>query len=257
MALRTEKTSDGLKLRDTKTGKLAGAVSTKGKAAPKTLDSKNLPGAAAAGEKTSSDIEAMYAQYAATPTDNVPHMKSSILSLGKEDDEYYVRNEQVQDLFGVIHSTGDGSWRAHTEVEFDDGLQSDILEIGEFETFDEAKAWMDAILAPRMEEIVSFDSRWKSEGLSGMQKSWVARKQEHDIFWDEGTDIDRFGYRGGSMCGATRETTILADGSDCFIVEVKSLEADKNPFHLRSFNTFDKAYAFATEMTLVIDDVEW
>ena len=254
MALRTEKTSDGLKLRDTKTGKLAGAVSTKGKSAPTSLDVRNFAGAASVADKTSSDIEAMYAQYAAASVESVPRMNSSILSLEKEDDEYYVRNGRVQDLFGIIQSTGDGTWRAHTEVEFADGMQSDILELGEFETFEEAKSWMDATLAPRMEEALDFDSKWSSEGFSEMQKTWTARKKEHDIFWDENVETDAFGYQTGSMCGASRESTILADGPDCFIVEVKSSEVDRNPFHLRSFNTFNKAYAFATEMTLIIDD---
>lgn len=257
MALRTEKTSDGLKLRDTKTGKLAGAVSTKGKAAPKTLDSKNLPGTATTAVKTSSDIEAMYAQYAAAES-ALPKMESPLLELYRENEgEYYVHHKEFSELFASIDS-GDGgdSWNAVLLTRcMDDEIED--LDRETFTTFEEAQKWVDTNLSSRVEEEASFESKWATNNPLQNKKDWDERKKEHDFFWEEEISVGQWGTPVGYMNGASRGATINSFPYDEneFTVEVKDI--DDKTLHLRSFETFDKAYAFATEMTLIIDDVEW
>jgi hypothetical protein len=144
-------------------------------------------------------------------------------------------------------------WHASVGVTIEDGADSDELRYVEFSDRDSAEAWLRAELAPRLAEISNFDKAWSADP-EGMRASWESRLDRSAM--EREYTKTRGGERSLVVYGGTREGR-AEPFFDHYKATVREAFGDEREIHIRTFDTFEQAEAFAIETSLVADDVNW
>lgn len=209
---------------------------------------------------SSAPVDAAYAAFLKKKEQSAPPAEPVKLTpLNVEifkDDDQYVISAGTSEVLGFT-SYNDGKWQATVHSQWDDGMDGDNIADEEFDTLEAANAWVSNEVGMRAAEMLYFDQRYAQDpiALNIQQQPKIAR---HDELWESHIGTTDYGALYGSIAGVTREADIYPYESG-YMAEVKKSNYDASTGdtqHMRTFPNFETAFAFATEMTLIMDDYE-
>ena len=173
-----------------------------------------------------------------------------------EDDTTYLFPTTTDEVFADIGPSyrDPSKWTATLNTKLEDGLEMDDLQERDFDTREEAETWARTELEPRAREIATFDKAW-NEAPYIITGTWKTRVPYNDLEIQSGlTDT---GQPYSATYGNTRHATVIPYFEGGYITTVNETFDREQPIHRRTFNNFEQAHAFAVEMTLISDNIDY